>query len=143
MIVEGEDPVPVCIVGDPAYPLLPYLMNEFAKGGSTVQEQFFGYKLSSARMIIECAFGRLKARFGILTKEMDLSMDNIPFTILSCFILHNFSENNGETVQDDLQNHAMEYDRDFQPPREHNIVPTNNKAQGGKKNRQLFLRFFE
>ena len=143
VIVEGEDPVPVCIVGDPAYPLLPYLMNEFAKGGSTVQEQFFGYKLSSARMIIECAFGRLKARFGILTKAMDLSMDNIPSTILSCFILHNFCEINGETVQDDLQNHAMEYDRDFQPPREHNIVPTNINAQGGKKNRQLFMRFFE
>ena len=87
VIVEGEDPVPVCIVGDPAYPLLPYLMKEFAKGGSTVQEQFFGYKLSSARMIIECAFGRLKARFGILTKAMDLSMDNIPSTILFYFIL--------------------------------------------------------
>ena len=114
--VEGEDPIPVCIVGDPAYPLLPYLMKEFAKGGSTVQEQFFGYKLSSARMV---GFGRLKPRFGILTEAMDLSMDNIPSTILPCSILRNVCEINGETVQHDLQNHAMEYDRDFQPPREH------------------------
>ena len=53
---------------------------------------------------------------------MDHSMDNIPSTILSYFILHNFCEINGETVQDDLQNHAMQYDKDFQPPRDHNIL---------------------
>ena len=46
-------------------------------------------------------------------------MDNIPSTILPCSILHNVCEINGETVQHDSQNHAMEYDRDFQPPREH------------------------
>ena len=64
VIVENEEPVPICILGDPAYYLLPFLMKEFPGGGSTVQEQIFGYRLSSARMVIECSFGRLKARFG-------------------------------------------------------------------------------
>ena len=32
VIVDGEDQVPVCILGDPAYPLPPYLMKQFAKG---------------------------------------------------------------------------------------------------------------
>ena len=50
MIVEGEKEVPVCIIGDPAYPLLPYLMKEFPSGGTTALEQFFSYRLSSARM---------------------------------------------------------------------------------------------
>ena len=41
-------------------------MKEYASGGKTPDEQFFGLQLSSARMVIECTFGRLKARFGCL-----------------------------------------------------------------------------
>ena len=101
-IVDGEQAVPICILGDPTYLLLPYLMKEFAKGGSTPQEQFVGYRLSSARMVVECAFGRLKARFGILQWPLDLDSDNIITTIHACFILHNFCEMHNETVRDEL-----------------------------------------
>ena len=51
VIVDGEDTVPVCILGDPAYPLLGYLMKDFSSGGPTPQEEFFLYRLSSARML--------------------------------------------------------------------------------------------
>ena len=67
-MVSDEDPIPVIILGDPAYSLLSYLMEEYANGGSTAQEQYFGYKLCSARNVIECAFDRLKARF-VLYRE--------------------------------------------------------------------------
>ena len=58
-IVEGEMKVSICILGDP---LLPFLMKQYSKGGKDEKEQYFGYRLSSARMVIENTFGRLKGR---------------------------------------------------------------------------------
>ena len=42
VIVDGRPEVPICILGDPAYPLIPYLMKEFASGGKDQREKIFG-----------------------------------------------------------------------------------------------------
>ena len=81
-ILEDEDPVPICLLGDPAYPLLSFVMKDFPGGGYAIQEEYYGYRLSSARMVIECSFGRLKARFGCLRREMDVNMDHLPYVIM-------------------------------------------------------------
>ena len=84
-LLDDEDPIGVFILGDPAYPLPPHVMKEYTGGGATVQEQYFGMTLCRCRFVIECAFGRLKARLGMLRRAMDVNIDDLPSVIFSCF----------------------------------------------------------
>ena len=83
--------VPNCIIGDPAYPLTPFYMTQLHTCSSNA-EVVFNKLLRSARNPVESAFARLKASCSILTRKMNLKLDNIPTVIYACFVLHNFCE---------------------------------------------------
>ena len=61
---------------------MPYLIKEYAGGGTNHQEQYFGYRLCSARNVIECSFGKQKVRFGCLRRAMDINMADLPNVII-------------------------------------------------------------
>ncbi|CAM4462684.1 unnamed protein product [Lepidochelys olivacea] len=90
-ITVGDVEMPICILGDPAYPLMPWLMKPYTSSLDSSQE-LFNYRLSKCRMVVECAFGRLKARWRSLLTRLDLSETNIPTVITACCVLHNICE---------------------------------------------------
>ena len=51
------------------------------------QQKKFNYTLSRSRIVVENAFGRLKARWRRLTKRNDMDVTNIPHVVTACCIL--------------------------------------------------------
>ena len=59
--LHGVD-VPLYIIGDAAYPLQLWLMKPFPHNSALSQEERrFNYVISSARIVVENAYGRLRA----------------------------------------------------------------------------------
>lgn len=93
----GGVKVPLLILGDPAYPLLPWLMKPYLdNSGTTSRERNFNYRQSRARIVVENAFGRLKGRWRCLLKRIDLHISNVPNVVASCVVLHNICEIYGD-----------------------------------------------
>ncbi|KAG6932119.1 hypothetical protein G0U57_000249, partial [Chelydra serpentina] len=61
-ITVGDVEMPIAILGDPAYPLMPWLMKSYT-GTLDSSKELFNYRLSKCRMVVVCAFGRLKGRW--------------------------------------------------------------------------------
>ena len=96
----------------------------------------FNKELSSARVVIECALGRLKSCWQILQKQLD---SRITFSVkiaIACAVLHNFGIKIGDEWEDDF------YDNDDDRRNEQN----NDFMQDGEDIRELLtdsLSFFK
>ena len=100
-IISGKE-VPLVVLGDPAYPLLPWLMKAYPDNGRLIREQkTFNYRLSHARVVVEHAYGRLKGRWRCLQKRLDISVYDVPKCVAACVVLHNVCEVHGEAFDED------------------------------------------
>ena len=74
----GGQVVSIVILGDPAYPLLPWLLKAYPEHVYTPQSQrVFNYRLNRARMTIENTFGRWKGRFRRFSKRLDMEVPGV------------------------------------------------------------------
>ena len=101
VLLPGRDEVPLLLLGDPAYPLLSHCMKEYSTCYSN-EDVMLNTMLRSARNQIECAHDRLKARWQILTKAMNLKLEDIPQLIYACFVMHNYCELNNTGLDEQV-----------------------------------------
>jgi hypothetical protein len=77
------------LIGDSGYTLYPFLIVPYPDDGDT-KHILYNYKLSSTRMVIECAFGLLKNRWRILKTALNMkTIRRTTMIIEACILLHN------------------------------------------------------
>nr|XP_025037166.1 protein ALP1-like isoform X2 [Pelodiscus sinensis] len=91
----GDVPMSTCVVGDLAYPLLPWLMRPYT-GWLDHNRAQFNDRLNRAHNQVECTFRHLKARFYCLLTRLEMSERNVPEVMATCCVLHNLVEWSGE-----------------------------------------------
>lgn len=100
-MINGVE-VPLYLVGDPAYPLLPWLLKVYPDNGMLTQaEKYFNRCLCKMRFVVEHAFGRLKGRWRCLLKRNDTTMQYIIQQTAACCVLHNLCEMQEEEFEED------------------------------------------
>ena len=126
-------------LADSVYPLLPYVMKEY-EHCTTNEEVVFNQMLRSTRNTTECAFGKLKARWRILHRPMDIPVDKLPNVIYACFVLHNFCETQKSEIDPVVLEVVMPEERRTQLKQDK--LNSCNSIQG-KKIRSATTNFFK
>ena len=82
---------PMCIYGDPAYPLRVHLQGPFQGAALTPQMEMFNASMSSVRVSVEWLFGDISNYFKFidLKKNLKIGLSSIGKTYVVCALLRN------------------------------------------------------
>ncbi|XP_023845473.1 uncharacterized protein [Salvelinus sp. IW2-2015] len=89
---EDLGPVPHVFIGDEAFPLRPNLMRPYTGCQLPLPKpvRIFNKRRSRTRLVVECAFGILAARWRMYRRVLDLSPSNVDACVKATCVLHNY-----------------------------------------------------
>ena len=102
--------IPFFLVGDEAFPLKSNLMRPYPRKDLDYSKKIYNYRISRARRTVECTFGMLAKKFGVLQTSMETSVEVAEALVKSICVLHNFiqRENNFSYLPNDNGGHETD-----------------------------------
>ena len=98
----NSQPIRPIIIGDGAYLSKSWLVKPYPYNiVLSMSQRAYNRTFSSARSIVERAFGLLKSWWRCLLKRLDNKTNNVSNTIITCCILHNLCQTNGDGIEDE------------------------------------------
>ena len=74
---------------------------------------------------------------------MDINLEELPYVIYACFVLHNFCELNSESLSEDAVQSNIAYDKSNQPPPTANRYISDTNEVEGKEVRRVLTKYFD
>ena len=87
---EQRGPLPYVFVGDAAFPLIPHLLRLFPGHHIPPERRVFNYRLSRARLVVECSFGHLASRWRMYRSVIGTSPEVAEVCVKATCVLQNF-----------------------------------------------------
>ena len=115
-------------------------MKEYATCAADTQV-LFNQMLRDARNAIECAYGRLKARWQILSVPLNFKLQEVPVIVIACFVLPNWFEEHNVGIDATAVNDQIQRDREMQPSRTTDRRNTFTSSEG-RKIRDIIKDYF-
>ncbi|XP_046685419.1 protein ALP1-like [Homalodisca vitripennis] len=89
-IAGDNQPIPYYFITDEAFPMSKNLLKPYSKKALTTNSRrIFNSRLSRSRKPVECSFGMLSSKFGVLNTLITCTPDNVDIFVQAMCVLHN------------------------------------------------------
>uniref|UniRef100_A0A1J3JTR6 Putative nuclease HARBI1 n=1 Tax=Noccaea caerulescens TaxID=107243 RepID=A0A1J3JTR6_NOCCA len=91
------------IVGNAGFPLTDWLLVPYARQNLTWTQHGFNENIGGIQTIATAAFERLKGRWACLQKRTEVKLQDLPYVLGACCVLHNICEMRKEEMSPELK----------------------------------------